>query len=67
MSVTVIVAIVGAALTIGLSRVAARVDAGRRARFLTVTTTWRLPGASRAWLERALADAAIEIAAGDGL
>jgi tight adherence protein B len=60
-TVTAIVAIVGAALTIGLSRVARRVDAGRRARFLRVATGWRLPNAPRAWLERALADAAIEV------
>jgi tight adherence protein B len=51
----------GIGITGALVRAARRADAGRRVRSLSAIARWRLPGRSHVWLERALADAAIDI------
>jgi tight adherence protein B len=58
---TAVVAVGGGALSVVLGRAARRAHAGRRVRGLGDRSGWRLPARPRARLERALADAAVEL------
>lgn len=58
---TVLVAVLGGTFTAVLVRIARRVDGGARARGLGDDRRWRVPGRLRGRLERALADAALEV------
>lgn len=58
---TALVAIGGGALSVALGRAARRSSAGRRVRGLGEQSRWRLPARPRAWLGRALADAAVDL------
>ena len=59
MIVTALVAIGGVVLSRALAQAARRADPGRRVRGLVDAPRWRVPERPRAWLERALADAAL--------
>ncbi len=59
---TVLVAGLGGSLTLVLTRLARRADGGHRARGLGRVVRWRVPDALRTRLERALADAAVDVA-----
>jgi tight adherence protein B len=60
-TLTAFVAIGGAGLSAVLARAARRADPGRHIRGLTPARRWRIPSRARAWLERSLADAALDI------
>ena len=61
MIVTAFVAIGGTGLSASLIRAARRADPGRRISDLAPARRWRIPPRARDWLERALADAAIDL------
>jgi tight adherence protein B len=58
---TVVVAALGSWLALVLARLARRIEGGARARGLGERSRWRVPGRLRTRLERALADAAVEV------
>ncbi len=58
---TLLIAVVGTGLALALARAGRRVEGGRRARGLGRPRRWRVPTRFRGRLERALADAALEV------
>ena len=58
---TAIVAIGGTLSAVVLARAARRAEAGEQVRRLSVRSRWRLPSGPRAWLVRALENAAIDL------
>jgi tight adherence protein B len=61
MIATALVAVGGTSLAASLARAAQRSDPSRRLRDLSAPARWRLPAPVRRWLQRALADAALDV------
>jgi tight adherence protein B len=55
------IAALGSLIVLALARAARRASAAEHARRLGVVARWRVPARPRRWIERALADAAVEV------